>query len=67
MNNKKMLPAVTTGIAAVTLAAGAAYVMNAKSMKGQRKAIKKTAGKAARAVSEVVGTMVDHVASGLLG
>ena len=57
-----------TGIAAVTLAAGAAaYVMNAKSMKGTRKAMKKTAGKAAKMMGEVVDTVVDNIASGIMG
>ena len=40
------------GLAATAAAVGAAaYVMNAKSMKGQRKAIKKTAAKAGRVMT----------------
>ncbi|MEA5010903.1 MAG: hypothetical protein VB100_04180 [Angelakisella sp.] len=65
--NKSMAPAVT-GIAAVTLAAGtAAYVMNARSMKGTRKVMKRSAGKAAKVVGQVVDSVVDNVASNILG
>lgn len=57
-----------TGIAAATLVAGtAAYVLNAKSMKSTRKAMKKTAGKAARMMGDVVDTVVDTVATGIMG
>lgn len=62
------MASAVTGIAAVTLAAGAAaYVMNAKSMKGTRRAMKRTAGKAAKMMGEVVDTVVDNVASGIMG
>ena len=62
------MASAVTGIAAATLAAGAAaYVMNAKSMKGTRKAMKRTAGKAAKMMGGMVDTMVENVASGIMG
>ena len=62
------MASAVTGIAAVTLAAGtAAYVMNAQSMKGTRKAMKRTAGKAAKMMGQVMDTVVDNVASGIMG
>lgn len=61
------MASAVTGIAAATLVAGtAAYVMNAKSMKNTRKAMKKTAGKAARIMGDVVDTVVDTVATGMM-
>ena len=66
-SHKNVIPAAA-GIAAVTLAAGAAaYAMNARSMKSSRKAMKRTAGKAARGMGEMVNTVVDSVASNVLG
>ena len=67
MQKKSALP-TAAGIAAVTLAAGAtAYLMNAKSMKSQRRKMKKTAGQAAKAIGGVVNGMVDSMTSNLLG
>lgn len=62
------MASAVTGIAAATLVAGtAAYVLNAKSMKSTRKAMKKTAGKAARIMGDMVDTVVDTVATGIMG
>ena len=56
------------GLAATAAAVGAAaYVMNAKSMKGQRKAIKKTAAKAGRVLCDVMNGVMDSVADHILG
>ena len=56
------------GLAATAAAVGAAaYVMNAKSMKGQRKAFKKTAAKAGRVMTDVVNGVVDSMADHILG
>ena len=56
------------GVAATAAAMGAAaYVMNAKSMKGQRKALKKTAAKAGRVMTDVVNGVVDSMADHILG
>lgn len=56
------------GLAATAAAMGAAaYMMNAKSMKGQRKALKKTAAKASRVMTDVMGGIVDSMADHILG
>jgi len=65
--NKSSLSAAA-GLAATAAAVGAAaYVMNARSMKGQRKAIKKTAAKAGRVMTDVVNGVVDSMADLILG
>ena len=65
--NKNMV-STAAGLAATAAAVGAAaYVMNAKSMKGQRKAIKKTAAKAGRMMSGMVSGVVDNMANHILG
>ena len=59
---------ISAGLAATAAAVGAAaYVMNARSMKGQRKAIKKTAAKAGRVMTDVVNGVVDSMADHILG
>lgn len=56
------------GLAATAAAVGAAaYMMNAKSMKGRRKAMKKTAAKAGRVMTDVVNGVMDSVADHILG
>ena len=65
--NKNTVSAAA-GLAATAAAMGeAAYVMNAKSMKGQRKALKKTAAKAGRVMTDVVNGVVDSMADHILG
>ena len=59
--NKSSISATAAGLGA------AAYVMNARSMKGQRKAIKKTAAKAGRVMTDVVNGVVDSMADHILG
>ncbi len=66
MPKKSIIP-TAAGIAAVSLAAGAtAYAMNARSMKGARRKMKKTANQAAKAIGGVVNNVVDSVSSNLL-
>ncbi len=66
--NKSSISATAAGLAATAAAVGAAaYVMNARSMKGQRKAIKKTAAKAGRVMTDVVNSVVDSMADHILG
>ena len=60
--NKSSISATAAGLAAT-----AAYVMNARSMKGQRKAIKKPAAKAGRVMTDVVNGVVDSMADHILG
>ena len=56
------------GLAATAAAVGAAaYVMNAKSMKSQRKALKKTAAKAGRAMTGMMAGALDTVANHIVG
>lgn len=56
------------GLAATAAAVGAAaYMMNAKSMKGRRMAMKKTAAKAGRVMTDVVNGVMDSVADHILG
>ncbi len=67
MNNKSMV-STAAGLAATAAAVGAAaYVMNAKSMKSQRKALKKTAAKAGRVMTGMVNGVVDSMADHILG
>jgi len=66
--NKHSTISAAAGLAATAAAVGAAaYVMNAKSMKGQRKALKKTAAKAGRVMTDVVNGVVDSMADHILG
>ena len=65
--NKNMVT-TAAGLAATAAAVGAAaYVMNSKSMKGQRTAIKKTAAKASRMMSGMMSGVIDNMADHILG
>ncbi len=56
------------GLAATAAAMGAAaYVMHARSMKGQRKSLKKTAATAGRVMTDEVNGVVDSMADHILG
>jgi len=66
MMQHKMSAASVTGIA-MTVAAGAAaaYVMGGRTEAARRRAVKRTAARAARAVGTAVGGVVDNVAGRL--
>lgn len=66
--SKGSMAATAAGIAAATVAAGtAAYLVNAKSSKGRRRAMKKNAQHAMRSVGSAVSSAVDTMANNLLG
>lgn len=62
------MAATAAGIAAASVAAGtAAYFINANSKKGRQKAMKRNAQKVMRNVGATMSTVVDNVASNILG
>lgn len=66
--NKSSMAATAAGIAAATVAAGtAAYLMNAHSPRGRRRAMKKNAQKAMHTVGAAVSSAVDTMANNILG
>lgn len=66
--SKGGMAATAAGIAAATVAAGtAAYLVNANSSKGRRRAMKKNAQRAMRTVGSAVSSAVDTMAGNLLG